>query len=297
MFGGDIRMHIEQLKAFITVYDTRSFSSAAKQLIKSQSAITQLIHGLENELTAPLFLRHKRPIEPTAAGKAFYPYAVNILSTLQEGVAAAKATLQDDEGFTLSYLASSNNVMDYFLYEAKPETTLHLENITKSDYTNTSEWKENTLYFVRENVIQSKKILFHPVWKSKAYAIVSKDSSLAKKPVLTMQDLYGKTVLLPEKTRATTFAATLFKLFSSEPQIRIKALAETEARFSFIKIQHCISFCTAEYIQIHDAFSHIPFQDAGEFTYGFASLTEFTPPMKKLIRQFEYWLKSKDNKI
>lgn len=115
-----------------------------------------------------------------------------------------------------------------------------------------------------------------------------------KKPVLTMQDLYGKTVLLPEKTRATTFAATLFKLFSSEPQIRIKALAETEARFSFIKIQHCISFCTAEYILNHDAFSYIPFQDVGEFTYGFASLTEFTQPMKKLIRQFEQWISANE---
>ena len=49
----------------------------------------------------------------------------------------------------------------------------------------------------------------------------------------------------------------------------------------------CTIHRTAEYILNHDAFSYIPFQDAGEFTYGFASLTEFTQPMKKLIRQFE----------
>ena len=54
------------------------------------------------------------------------------------------------------------------------------------------------------------------------------------------------------------------------------------------------TFYTAEYILNHDAFSYIPFQDVGEFTYGFASLTEFTQPMKKLIRQFEQWISANE---
>ena len=120
-------MHIEQLRAFISVCDTHSFSESAKRLIKSQSAITQLIHGLENELSVKLFLRHRRPIETTDAGKMFYPYAVSMLECLREGLEALKATRQDDESFILSYLPASNNVIDYFLYEIKPERLPKLE--------------------------------------------------------------------------------------------------------------------------------------------------------------------------
>lgn len=50
-------MNEEQLKAFIAVLDTGSFSAAASQINLSQPAISQRIKGLEQRLGCPLFER------------------------------------------------------------------------------------------------------------------------------------------------------------------------------------------------------------------------------------------------
>ena len=67
-----ILMNINQLYAFTAVYETGNFSESARKLKLTQSAITQLIHGLEKDLDTLLFIRSKRPITPTQNGKMYY---------------------------------------------------------------------------------------------------------------------------------------------------------------------------------------------------------------------------------
>ncbi|MBO5160482.1 MAG: LysR family transcriptional regulator [Lachnospiraceae bacterium] len=64
-------MNINQLKYFIAVAEYQSFTKAANQYYISQTAITQQIHALEEQMGVSLIDRTRRPIALTPAGNVF----------------------------------------------------------------------------------------------------------------------------------------------------------------------------------------------------------------------------------
>ena len=66
---------IEQLLAFVTVYEERSFSKAAAKLNKHRTTTGQVIANLEDDLAVELFERNGRVVEPTEEGNLLYHYA------------------------------------------------------------------------------------------------------------------------------------------------------------------------------------------------------------------------------
>nr|WP_314568752.1 LysR family transcriptional regulator [uncultured Pseudomonas sp.] len=71
-----------QLRYFVEIADSGSFSAAAARLFVAQSALSRQIKELETHLQTPLFERTARQPRLTAAGEAFYPRARNLLSEL-----------------------------------------------------------------------------------------------------------------------------------------------------------------------------------------------------------------------
>jgi DNA-binding transcriptional LysR family regulator len=65
-------MHIESLKVFCDLVDTRSFSKAASKNFISQSAVSQQVRALEDKFDRKLVERSRNGLVPTAAGKTFY---------------------------------------------------------------------------------------------------------------------------------------------------------------------------------------------------------------------------------
>ena len=71
-----------QLRYFVEIADSGSFSAAAERLFVAQSALSRQIKELEAQLHTSLFERTARQPRLTAAGEAFYPRARNLLSEL-----------------------------------------------------------------------------------------------------------------------------------------------------------------------------------------------------------------------
>ena len=69
---------MNQYIAFISAVEHGSFTKAAEQLGYTQSAISQHIKSLEQELGATLILRSRSGITLTADGESYYPYIKNI---------------------------------------------------------------------------------------------------------------------------------------------------------------------------------------------------------------------------
>ena len=67
-------MTTNQLKYFITAAETLSFTEAGKLHYISQTAITQHIQSLEEQLGVKLFAREKKRVHLTPAGEIFYMY-------------------------------------------------------------------------------------------------------------------------------------------------------------------------------------------------------------------------------
>jgi DNA-binding transcriptional LysR family regulator len=77
-------MHIETLKIFCNIVETRSFSKTAEKHFLSQSAVSQQLAQLETSCKAQLVNRKKRPIELTKAGQILYEASLDILERYEQ---------------------------------------------------------------------------------------------------------------------------------------------------------------------------------------------------------------------
>ena len=73
-------MEFRQLEIFARVVEAGSLTAAAARCHVSQSAISQQIQALEEEIGEPLLVRRPRGVESTAAGTVVYDHAVELLS-------------------------------------------------------------------------------------------------------------------------------------------------------------------------------------------------------------------------
>jgi DNA-binding transcriptional LysR family regulator len=74
---------LSAMQAFARVYETGSFSAAAKRLGIGQPSTSRLIAELEEHLGAKLLLRSTRGLSPTAAGTRFYEQAQRTLEAAE----------------------------------------------------------------------------------------------------------------------------------------------------------------------------------------------------------------------
>jgi DNA-binding transcriptional LysR family regulator len=87
-------MDLAQLDVFLTVARERRFSRAAEKLYRTQSAISQSIRKLEDELGEPLFDRSSREGLLTDAGRVLQEYAERLLN-LRDDAHGALAELRE----------------------------------------------------------------------------------------------------------------------------------------------------------------------------------------------------------
>ena len=72
-------MELKQLEYFRAIVDAGTISGAARDLHMTQPPLSYQIKMLEEELQVPLFLRGKKRITLTEAGKTLYEQAGNLL--------------------------------------------------------------------------------------------------------------------------------------------------------------------------------------------------------------------------
>jgi len=94
-------VELRYLRYFATVAEQQSFTRAAEKLRVAQSAISQQIKTLEEELEVTLLSRTKRSVKLTAAGHAFLREAKDILNRVEQSKVEVCRAAQGETG-TLS---------------------------------------------------------------------------------------------------------------------------------------------------------------------------------------------------
>jgi DNA-binding transcriptional LysR family regulator len=81
-------MHVtlRQLRAFVEVIESGSFSEAARAMHLSQAALSGLIRELEGRVGVRLLDRNTRKVSPSAVGAAFEPLVRRVLSNLDDAL-------------------------------------------------------------------------------------------------------------------------------------------------------------------------------------------------------------------
>src|SRR5215472_7401128 len=81
-------MEFDDVRAFVSVADTRSVSLAAHELNVTQSAVTRRLQRFETSLGTAMLDRRTRPITLTAAGQAALERCRRLLDDIREVQAA-----------------------------------------------------------------------------------------------------------------------------------------------------------------------------------------------------------------
>jgi DNA-binding transcriptional LysR family regulator len=99
---------LAQLRCFTTVATELNFRRAAERLNMTQPPLSRQIQLLEHHLGVELFTRSTRSVALTAAGRAFFIEAQNLLQQAQQAAVAAKRFAQGDIGsVTISFVGSA----------------------------------------------------------------------------------------------------------------------------------------------------------------------------------------------
>ena len=86
----------DQLRSFLAIVDTGSFTRAADRVNKTQSAVSMHVRRLEERLDRPLFVKHGRGARLSADGERLVEHARRMLAV--EAAALADMTAKGLSG-------------------------------------------------------------------------------------------------------------------------------------------------------------------------------------------------------
>ena len=125
-------MHLETLKVFCDVVETRSFSTAASQNFVTQSAVSQQIRSLEDRYGRRLLERTRGNVQLTPAGEILYQVSKEIVQRYQDMEARLQALAKVVAGtvrvatvHSIGLYELSAQIKRYL--KAFPQVHLHLE--------------------------------------------------------------------------------------------------------------------------------------------------------------------------
>ena len=125
-------MHLETLKVFCDVVETRSFSTAASQNFVTQSAVSQQIRTLEDRYGRRLLERTRGNVQLTPAGEILYQVSKEIVQRYQDMEARLQALAKVVAGtvrvatvHSIGLYELSAQIKRYL--KAFPQVHLHLE--------------------------------------------------------------------------------------------------------------------------------------------------------------------------
>jgi len=81
---------LRRFHAFIVLAEELHFGRAARRLMMSQSPLSRLIYGLEQDAGIVLFERNRRSVKLTPAGRSFLLDARDIIALMNDAVIRTK---------------------------------------------------------------------------------------------------------------------------------------------------------------------------------------------------------------
>ncbi len=196
-------MTILQIKYFITVAKSLSFTKAAEQLFISQPALSRHIRNMEEELNIQLFVRTNSGIRLTPAGSALYLGMQNLYGNYIGLVEKAEKIQQGLSGFLRIGILDETNTADFLpqVYQALtrdyPNVDLRLQ--TGSFHFLTSELysgKLDLVFNLQFEVQQKESIVYQYVSRSKDHIVMSRFHPLARKEHVTLSDVRSEPFVL-----------------------------------------------------------------------------------------------------
>lgn len=194
-------MTVSQLRYVITVASSVSMNEAAKKLFVSQPSLSTSIKELEEEIGVELFRRNNRGISLTPQGEEFLGYARQVVEQYElierkyiSGEKQKKHFSVSSQHYAFAVNAFAEMVKhfgmdeyEFAFYETRTFDVINDVKNYKSEigilYINDFNKK------VMNKMLEDNGLEFHEIVNCKAYVYMYKNHPLAKKKLITMQEL------------------------------------------------------------------------------------------------------------
>ncbi len=194
-------MTLKQLRYAVTVADTGNMTEAARRLFIAQPSLTSAIMGLEKEYGITIFSRSNKGIEVTKEGEEFLGYARQILDQADlfnerytgksEGKVRFCVSSQHYsfvvEAFVELLKKYGGNKYEFHMRETQTydiiDDVAHLRSEIGILYLN--EFNETVI----RKTLRDNNLVFEPLFTAKPHVFIGKNSPLAKKRSLSLEDL------------------------------------------------------------------------------------------------------------
>lgn len=190
----------KQMRYFISVVDTKSFTKAAEECYISQSAISQQIKSLEDQLGVKLLKRQKKSFLLTPSGEYFYTHAKEILEEVDKICEKAKEIEEDENVLKIGYLRGyhASELKEAIVEFSKiyPDVTIELRRGNHEElYDLLMEHEVNIVISDQRRVFHDDYVNYH-LRHMECYIEVSRNSPLYNKKYVDVDELKDQTCII-----------------------------------------------------------------------------------------------------
>lgn len=196
-------MDIRQLQYFVGIAETGRFSEASRMLFVTQSAVSQQIKQLEEELGTQLFLRQSNCVVLTESGQELLPLAKKVLrgvAECQDRISDLKGLLCGKLNIGLTYSLEPyvrETMLSFMSRYPKVKVNAHYRSL--SDLLRMLKDNEIDIMFSMMPTSPHEFVSSEPLMEYRLAAIMRNTHPLANKKSLRFSDLLPHKLILPEK--------------------------------------------------------------------------------------------------
>jgi LysR family cyn operon transcriptional activator len=234
-------MELWQLRTFRAVAENLNFTKASEQLFLTQSAVSHQIKALEEDFGVPLFIRGKRGVTLTDAGKTALEYAIKILDQAEEmreivagrekAIAGRVRVAAATQALVYLFAPLFEDFMDAFeSVELIFRTTVSTEQTVEDILNGVADVGFASL------AVYSPNLEVTELFQDELILVVGKKHKLARKDEISIRQLMSERWILFERGSSIRRATDdFFKRKKIEPET---ALESNDVYFIKIMIEH-----------------------------------------------------------
>ncbi|MFA1780032.1 LysR family transcriptional regulator [Bacillus velezensis] len=211
-------MTVTQLRVFVQIAETGSFTKAGQALNMTQPAVSHAISALESELGIKLIIRERRNgVRLTDTGGKILVHIREVLKGIEkaEQLAAAERGLEQGTIHIGTFPAASAYFIPKLISVFKkryPKLELVLHEGTADEV---KEWLQSRMIDAGILLFPTEDMDYFLLKKDKMAAVMHKDHPLASRSTVTIKDLDGEPMVVCEGGYTSPFAG-LFKQAGAE---------------------------------------------------------------------------------
>lgn len=275
-------MDLTQVKCFLILSETLSFSKTADKLFISQSTVSKKIKQLEEELQVTLFDREHRQIKLTPTGRYFYEgmlknynQATNLINSLKDYEKQEKVRVK----LGYSNIPFEEYWIPLFLKMIKGmkiDLSINFLNLNSSPDMKKmlKDHEEDLILFQEDYFANDSEIGFIPLINKGYSLIAKKDDPIALNSFVDLEQLKAKNLIVWDMEPSLPSVSRLTSLINKKaPRSRIKKVSDSGIILTLVRSDLGYGLVNSTLYNRNDNdLSYIPVDTGIKMNYGFAYL-------------------------